>query len=200
MASGRYRCHGFTRGGSRCKRKAAGGRFCSLHPTAGGLVTKTGFAAIEGVDNSRVSQWLSSGTIEEDGEGRIEWQKAQKSIEASRDYDKPLQRNRKSKADHPDEDDVRARQRRAKMLRDEERARLAQIERMKASEDLLSAEAVEAEIADHCQKFRAQILTVPDRVAGKLVGMTDRREITQLIEDELHECLTTLTTGLGADE
>lgn len=215
MATKHKRCHGITRGGSRCKRKATGGAFCGAHPSANGRVTKTGFADLQGVDPGMVTKYIAAGTIEPDDEGRIDWQRASQRVERARDVTATTRRGGQKSPEVKavingtemtlddcgmTADEIKRRREIAKMFREEEQARLANIEREEAEERLICAESIQRKIADQCLNTRAQLLTIPGRVAGDLVGLTDQREISTIIEDEIRDCLHELTRSLDVSE
>lgn len=190
MPSKTRRCHGFTRSGARCKKEASGNLFCAQHPSRGGLVTKSGFADIEGVDASRVSQWLAADTIDEDDQGRINWQKAQRQIEDSRDLSRPLQRD--GEGSTTDADEVKRRHRHAKMLKAEEQAKKAQLERLEVEGELVRWDVIEGIAFDEYRRFRSRLLSLPDELPVD-------NETRNLIEEGIRKCLMELTTGAELD-
>ena len=198
------RCHGVTRGGERCSKDASGGAFCAQHPLPGGLVTPSGFADLEGVTPQMVSKWLAEiDGLEKTADGFIEWEKAQRLIEETRDYSRPLQREG-DRHEAPDIDDledihpkeVQHRYELARMLKEEERARLAEIERREKEGELIDARAVAHDFADMFSMLRQSFRTMPDRVAGRLYSAESPREIRDILRDEIHDCLSDIADRL----
>lgn len=203
-----YRCHGITRSGERCKRRCDNEGFCSLHPAKGGVVTKTGFAKLQGVDPSMVTKWLSEGVIEETSDGYIEWEKSERAIASARDLSRPLQRHGEihdksvvsiSDLEDLDADEVRRRHAIAQMREREERAAIAELERMKMEGLLVSTEEVEAEAEDVALKLQAALMAIPDRVSPEVLGKQTVREVHALITKEITRVLESLSAGMIGD-
>lgn len=168
------------------------------------MVTPTGFADLEGVTPQMVSKWLSEiDGLEKTGGGFIEWERAQELIEQTRDYSRPLQREGE-RHDVPDIDDledihpkeVQHRYELARMLKEEERARLAEIERREKEGELIDAGQVAHDFADMFSMLRQSFRTMPDRVAGRLYSAKSPREIRDIMRDEVHDCLSDIADRL----
>lgn len=204
MPRSRYQCHGIKRDGTRCELTTSGDKkFCNHHPLSDGMVTKTGFADLEGFDPSRVSQLLRSGTIEETEDGWIEWAAAREAVAASRDPTKALQREAEQYAAEEGDisgDEIKKRYDIARMKREEEDARLKEIDRLEAEGRLICADTMKRHISECCLTTRAQLMTIPGRIAADVLRLTDQREVHDLIEGEIRDCLSELMTSLGAEE
>lgn len=216
MSTPNTRCHGITGSGSRCKKTTTEGKFCGQHPTDGGLVTKTGFAHLMGFSPGRVSQLLSDGTIQETADGWVDYGEAAAHVEAARDPSRPATRAGTPSGEVAANVESRAKEvsglpedRREwsskewkffytvqKALEKEATAAKKQLERLESEGRLLNADMVEREIEESARLFRKQILMIPDRLAGELASIEDRREVRSILDEELRECLTTITTEL----
>lgn len=147
-----------------------------------------------------VSQWLKAETIKADEKGYIDWQEAERSIAATRDPSKPLQRSGTPHEDSifSDEntvynpEDVNRRYNAARMLKMEEDARLSSIKRQEAEGELISRDEVKDAARVIGVRVRAKMMAIPARVSGELVAMTDPKKIGQFISDEIREALTAL--------
>ena len=215
-------CHGITRSGDRCSRTTYDGKFCRLHPTSGGLVTKTGFAELQGVGISTVSRWLSQKYISETDCGRIDWEAARLRLEQFSDPAGGGKRRQGEQSEEvrqllgdaddgegagdsdDDETDLAFSERyeRAKALEKEEKARKAKLERI-ATEDWI-ADQFEQMAHDVWAEARSKLMTLPSRITGELMAAESAREMQDILEDEIRNCLTEIfadapETG-GGDE
>ena len=60
---------------------------------------------------------------------------------------------------------------------------------------MISVEDVAPIVADELANVRSRLLAIPDRVASKIVGMTDPAAIEAALRDEVIAALTELTQG-----
>lgn len=198
-----HQCHGINRDGSRCSRKCDDRRFCNLHPSEGGKVTKFGFSVIQGVTPSAVSRWIKQGKIEADEDGYIEWEAADLALAMSRDPSRATQRTgTPHESSHfSDEnydvtpEEVARRYQAARMRKMEEDAQLSEIKRREAEGDLIARDKVQADARTIGVRVRAKMMAIPARVTGELVAMTDPKEIGQYLQDEIREALRALAMG-----
>lgn len=159
-----------------------------------------GFADLQGVDPGTVTKWLKSGVIDETEDGRIQWQKASRKIEKAAD---PFAGKRR-KGERSDDvkattDDVevdldpesvseaRGRYTIAKAKREEERARLSEMQRLEEEGRLVDAHEMTMELADILAILRQRLRVIPNRMAPELPADTVRRLTTE-IDDALHGC------------
>ena len=60
---------------------------------------------------------------------------------------------------------------------------------------MISVEDVAPIVADELANVRSRLLAIPDRVAPKIVGMSDPAAIEAALRDEVIAALTELTQG-----
>lgn len=202
----KYQCHGITRGGSRCGRTVDSSGFCKDHPFDDGLVTKSGFAKLQGVTPSAVSRWLESETIAQTEDGCIKWKEAERSIASSRDITRPLQRHGEKHDAAIDADveleaeEVRRRYSLAQMRREEERAKREEIARLEEEGLLVPLEDVEADAEDAAIRLKAAMMAIPDRAAPELTSMTDLKEVHAYLVKEIREALAEMSSDFLAED
>lgn len=191
-------CHGIKRDGDRCTLPATDGAFCRHHPLSGGLVTKSGFADLQGVTPPAVTKWLKGGVIEETICGLIRWQKAQRSVDQNRKISRTKRRNGTQSIDlrvGDDElsaDEISYLDKLYRMREKREKALMAEMERREAEGLLVDGEEVENAAFEEGRNLQIKLMSIPDRLSAELVGMTDQAEIRTLLTDEIRGCLTEL--------
>lgn len=196
----RYRCHGITNSGTRCKARCDNKGFCRHHPSTGGKVTKTGFAKIMGVGKSQVSNWLNDGTISECEDGFIEWEKARDSVNVSRDPRCAIQRQGEpmdiagvsAGTAAEDADEIRHRTKVAQMQREEERAKIERLSRLEEEGRLVDIDEVRADAREAAERLKAALLAIPDRVSPMVMGLENVRSVHQIITEEITAALQDL--------
>jgi phage terminase Nu1 subunit (DNA packaging protein) len=208
-----YQCHGITASGKRCQRRCDNKGFCGVHPTAGGFVTKTGFAKMQGVDKSMVSKWLKEATITETPQGYVEWEKAQQAIAESRDPSRALQRQgtphpeslvAQSASDGEQEEDLGdawdKRYVRARALKEEETHKLAKLKRLEEEGKLVDAEQVALDFANVAAIVQQKMRTIPVRIAAQVLACTTEAEARSLLSREIDIALSSLADGFTGDD
>ena len=144
-----------------------------------------------------VTKWLDAGTIEETEDGTILWERASRRVVKARDISATTRRQGEvdeavkiAVGDDDEEDDEMIRRRKlAQMQKEEAKARLAKLKVMEAEGRLVDEEMVMQTINDAAIRFRQQVIALPDVLCGKLVSMTDRDEIHDLLDRELTQLL-----------
>ena len=214
MTDDSTRCHGVTGSGTRCKKTPTDGLFCGQHPTS--LVTKKGFAELQGAGPSAVSNWLADGKIEETKGGWIDIEQASASLEQTRDPVRPTMRHGSPDELVVDTEDVPRDvsdedrehwgpgqwdelRKRSRALREEARAAKEQMERAEMEGRLVDADEVERSAFEQARALRTKILAVPDRLSAELAGATDSREVHSILLEELRACLAELAGEPGDD-
>lgn len=71
-------------------------------------------------------------------------------------------------------------------------AALVQMDRRQREGELLVAAEVKERIFTLCRLTRDRILTIPNRIAPKLVGLEDQRQISRKIRNEIEAVLLNL--------
>ena len=208
------RCHGITRAGDRCRLPAIDGAFCAHHPAPSGLVTKSGFADLEGVTPQAVTGWLNAEIIGETDGGFIEWEAASRAVAKSQHISGTPRRQRKraevvesvtqdveagAGADVGEVEEAKRRYTIAKAKREEERARLAEMERMEEEGRLVDAHEVTMELCDVLATLRHRLRVIPHRMAPELA--TDSvQQLTDEIDSALHDVADAIAKMGGEKE
>jgi phage terminase Nu1 subunit (DNA packaging protein) len=80
----------------------------------------------------------------------------------------------------------------AKADHEEQKARLAELERMQLEGELLSASDVQKRWADVAARVKAKMLSVPGQVAPRLIGVSDLAEADAIVKAAIYEALVDL--------
>ena len=191
------RCHGITRAGDRCRLPTVDGAFCAHHPAPSGLVTKSGFADLEGVTPQAVTGWLNAEIIEETDAGFIEWEAASRAVAKSQHISGSPRRQRQRaevvesvtqgvEVDAGEVEEAKSRYTIAKAKREEERARLAEMERLEEEGRLVDKHEMTMELCDILAKLRHRLRVIPNRMAPELDTGTVQK-LAEEIDGALHD-------------
>lgn len=156
------------------------------------LMTASEYAAHRGITAVTVSKALQIGRITAKKKGnayQIDPVKADAQWAANTRAD---HKDSSVKVDHRKKGDDKPTYTESRAIKEEYAARLKKLEYEKEIGNLVSAEDVERDAYDMARSTQSQVMSVPDRVAGQLVGMTSIVDIKTLLKRELRQALTTL--------
>jgi phage terminase Nu1 subunit (DNA packaging protein) len=88
--------------------------------------------------------------------------------------------------------DDHARYVRARADLEQEKARLAELERMQLEGELIPAGEVERRFEDMAARVKAKMLSIPGKVAPQLIAVSDLGEADAIIKKAIHEALEEL--------
>lgn len=211
------RCRGKAKStGKRCKIEVADGHWCEHHDPEttfsemdeNGRMTQAAFARLIDRSAERVRQYREKGILELEDDGKLDVEKSIEAIITHGDlsrgslpfrlYEKhvgPLPAGGSSGDDEEDES-LQHQLLVAKVQRTAQMARKAKLQADEIEAKLIPLEEVERQWFEICRQTRDKILTVPDRVAGELAGLTDDRAVYETLTRELHDALVDLADDL----
>jgi phage terminase Nu1 subunit (DNA packaging protein) len=185
-------------------------------------VNNKDFAAMRGVDPSRVSQWKRQGRLILDADGKIDAAATNAALNASLDQVKGARRagNVTSISPAPNGGNVQERgldlqgERQAdggdrgqapkadsgywanKTKRERAEATLAEMRALREAGALTSVAAVRKEASETARRLRNAMFAIPDRSATVLASMSSPAEIHKYLTSEIHKALRELSTEL----
>ena len=185
-------------------------------------VNNKDFAAMRGVDASRVSQWKRQGRLIFDADGKIDATGTNAALDASLDRVKGARRagNVTSISPAPNGGTGQERgldlqgERQAdggdrgqapkadsgywanKTKRERAEATLAEMRALREAGALTSVAAVRKEASETARRLRNAMFAIPDRSATVLASMSSPAEIHKYLTSEIHKALRELSTEL----
>lgn len=161
------------------------------------VVNTDALANLLGYTRQRINQLAKEGVLEKQAPGRFLLLKnVQKFIDFVRTGQRPSE-----------EDEANAKYWEEKALHEKAKRETAQIRLAKLKNQMHDAADVELVMTNMLVTFRSRILSIPDKVAPKVLGVKSLSEISESINTELLEALTELSeydpsmfAGGGDDE
>jgi len=162
------------------------------------IVSTDALAKMLGFTRQRINQLAQEGILEKQAAGR--WP-IMRNVQRYVDY------LRTGVKDRDDDDEAQAMYWEEKALHEKAKRETAEIRLAKLKNQMHDAADVELVITNMLVTFRSRILSAPDKLAPKLLGLENLSEISSTINEELLEALTELSeydpamfAGGGDDE
>ncbi|CAJ1003891.1 Terminase small subunit [Brevibacillus aydinogluensis] len=163
------------------------------------IVNTDAMATLLGFTRQRINQLAKEGILEKQAAGRFP---LMKNVQRYIEY---LRTGVKDKGDSDDE--AQAKYWEEKALHEKAKRETAEIKLAKLKNQVHDAADVELVLTNMLVTFRSRIMSIPEKVAPKVLGMKNLSEISEVINAEVLEALAELSeydpgmfSGVGEDE
>lgn len=147
------------------------------------IVNTDALASLLGYTRQRINQLAKEGVLEKQAPGRwLLMKNVQRYIEYLR-----------TGTDENDEEEAQAKYWEEKALHEKAKRETAEIKLAKLKNQMHDAADIELVMTNMLVTFRSRVLSIPDKVAPKVLGVTNLSEIADIINAELIETLTELS-------